>query len=120
MDIVAIDVSFISLDKILPAVIGWLKQDSWIVALVKPQFEAGRESVGRGGIVKDREVHRAVLLDTMAAAHELGLHAEGLIRSPIRGAKGNVEFLLALSYGSETAIVDPQSMVDAVLEATKE
>lgn len=120
MDIVAIDVSFISLDKILPAVIGWLKQDSWIVALVKPQFEAGRESVGRGGIVKDREVHRAVLLDTMAAAHELGLHAEGLIRSPIRGAKGNVEFLLALSYGSETAIVDPQSMVDAVLEAKKE
>lgn len=120
MDIVVIDVSFISLDKILPAVIAWLKQNGWIVALVKPQFEAGRESVGRGGIVKDREVHRDVLLQTIATAGELGLHARGLIQSPIRGAKGNVEFLLALSPSNGKSSQDPQSMVDNILEPKNE
>jgi 23S rRNA (cytidine1920-2'-O)/16S rRNA (cytidine1409-2'-O)-methyltransferase len=93
VDLVTIDVSFISLRLILPAAMGWLRQGGQIVALVKPQFEAGRKLVGKGGIVRDPAVHRRVLeeLAAWAASHGLGL--AGLVRSPITGAAGNVEFL---------------------------
>jgi 23S rRNA (cytidine1920-2'-O)/16S rRNA (cytidine1409-2'-O)-methyltransferase len=83
---VAIDVSFISLRLILPAVQGWLAPKKDIVALIKPQFEAGREQVGKGGIVKDAEVHRQVLLDLTGWFAAEGLSPAGLIRSPIEGS----------------------------------
>jgi len=94
VDWATIDASFISLRLILPAVVRWLKPEAELVALVKPQFEAGRKAVGRGGVVRDPQVHRQVLEAVTGALGPLGLHAWGLIRSPLLGPKGNVEFLL--------------------------
>jgi len=94
VDLITIDVSFISLKLVLPAVIPLLKPTGQIVALVKPQFEAGREQVGKGGVVKDPAVHRAVLEDLLAWAPTSGLQTRGLIASPLRGPAGNIEFLV--------------------------
>jgi 23S rRNA (cytidine1920-2'-O)/16S rRNA (cytidine1409-2'-O)-methyltransferase len=107
---VAIDVSFISLRLILPAVQGWLAPGSDIVALIKPQFEAGREQVGKGGIVKDPEVHRQVLLDLTDWFAGEGLSPAGLIRSPIEGSEGNVEFLVWLAPGRTVDLNLPQAI----------
>lgn len=96
-DIVTIDVSFISLSHILPAVAPLLHEEGRIVALVKPQFEAGREDVGAGGIVRDPEVHERVVASVTAAAFQVGLHRLGLEPSPITGAEGNREFLILLA-----------------------
>ncbi len=96
-DIVTIDVSFISLALILPIVPALLKPSSRVVALVKPQFEAGRDDVGKGGIVRDPEIHARVVADVTRAATEVGLKRLGLEPSPIEGAEGNKEFLLCLA-----------------------
>ena len=94
--IVTIDVSFISLRLILPVVPPLLDATGDVVALVKPQFEAGRAEVGKGGIVRDPAVHARVLEDVAAAADALGLRRAGSIESPIAGMEGNREFLLHL------------------------
>lgn len=94
VDLVTIDVSFISLKLILPAVSGWLREQGQIVALIKPQFEADPEQVEEGGVVRDKAVHRAVLEDLTAWATSQGLGSMGLIRSPLTGPAGNVEFLI--------------------------
>jgi 23S rRNA (cytidine1920-2'-O)/16S rRNA (cytidine1409-2'-O)-methyltransferase len=96
VDLVTIDVSFISLRLILPAVPGVLNAGADIVALVKPQFEAGRHEVGKGGLVKDPATHRAVIERVAAAAAVIGLDTIGQTGSPITGATGNQEFLLHL------------------------
>ncbi len=96
VDVVTIDVSFISLTQVLPRVPPVLRPGADVVALVKPQFEAGRDEVGRKGIVRDPDVHRRVVERVTVAAAELGLARAGLVRSPITGAEGNVEFLLHL------------------------
>jgi 23S rRNA (cytidine1920-2'-O)/16S rRNA (cytidine1409-2'-O)-methyltransferase len=94
--IVTIDVSFISLAHILPVVPGLLRPAADVVALVKPQFEAGRADVGRGGLVHDPDVHARVIGEVTAAAAKVGLSRAGLIESPITGAEGNREFLMHL------------------------
>lgn len=109
----AVDVSFISLKLILPAVQAWLAPAGDIVALVKPQFEAGPQQVGKGGIVKDAAVHQQVLLDILRWAQANGLAPFGLMASPISGAGGNVEFLLWLQPGAG-GIVD-EAVVAAVV-----
>lgn len=96
LDFASIDVSFISLKLIFPAARGLLKDDACLVCLVKPQFEAGREQVGRGGIVKDPLVHRQVIENTAGFAEENGLSVLGLTFSPMTGAKGNIEYLMLL------------------------
>jgi 23S rRNA (cytidine1920-2'-O)/16S rRNA (cytidine1409-2'-O)-methyltransferase len=96
VDVVTIDVSFISLRLILPPLVPALAPGADIVALVKPQFEAGREEVGRGGLVKDPAVHDAVLARVTASASAIGLARVGMTRSPITGATGNQEFFLHL------------------------
>ena len=98
-----VDVSFISLRLILPPVGGWLTDRGELLALVKPQFEAGRREVGKGGVVKDPLTHRRVLLEVLAAAAAAGLAPQGLIRSPLLGPKGNLEFLVWLRKGGEPA-----------------
>jgi 23S rRNA (cytidine1920-2'-O)/16S rRNA (cytidine1409-2'-O)-methyltransferase len=110
-----IDVSFISLKLILPAVLGWLQEEGQIVALIKPQFEAGRDQVGKGGVVRDPAVHRTVLenLITWAVSKEMGLM--GLLRSPITGPAGNVEFLAHWVPGRATA-VDVASLIESSVE----
>ena len=96
-DLVTIDVSFISLALILPVVPPVLAPDGQVIALVKPQFEAGREDVGKGGIVRDPEVHARVVAEVTGAANQVGLERAGLVASPVTGAEGNVEFLLHLT-----------------------
>lgn len=93
---VSIDVSFISLRHIFPVLPPLVAAGTEIVALVKPQFEAGRKDVGRGGLVKDSDVHDRVLVEVTGAAAEVGLRRVGLIDSPITGAHGNQEFLMHL------------------------
>lgn len=92
--IAAVDVSFISTRLVLPAVVPLLAPDGALVVLVKPQFEAGRGEVGKGGIVRSEEVRRRVVSEIAEFAGGLHLEGIGAIRSPIRGAHGNEEFLL--------------------------
>ena len=95
---VSIDVSFISLRHIFPVLPALVARPAEIVALVKPQFEAGRHDVGKGGLVTDPEVHARVLTEVTEAAAEVGLKRVGLIDSPITGAHGNREFLMHLRF----------------------
>jgi 23S rRNA (cytidine1920-2'-O)/16S rRNA (cytidine1409-2'-O)-methyltransferase len=99
VDVVTIDVSFISLRLILPVLPPVLASGADIVALVKPQFEAGRHEVGRGGLVKDPAVHEAVLARVTASAASCGLIRAGMTPSPITGATGNQEYLMHLRQG---------------------
>lgn len=98
-----LDVSFISLALVLPAVVQRLADSSTLVALVKPQFEAGRADVGRGGVVRTASVHARVLREILRLARELGLVPKGLTWSPVRGPAGNIEFLLWMERGGESA-----------------
>ena len=91
-----IDASFISLELVLPATLALLTPVAPVIALIKPQFEAGRSDVGKGGVVRDEQVHRRVLQDVAALAQRLGLTIAGLIVSPLLGPAGNVEFLVYL------------------------
>ena len=92
-DLATIDVSFISVTKILPAVTSLLANQGRIITLIKPQFEVGRGEVGKGGIVRDPQKHARVIEEVNRAAQELGLQVRNVIESPIHGADGNVEFL---------------------------
>jgi 23S rRNA (cytidine1920-2'-O)/16S rRNA (cytidine1409-2'-O)-methyltransferase len=92
-DLVVVDVSFISLTKVLPAVAPLLNQSGSLVTLIKPQFEVGRGEVGSGGIVRDSQKHARVVDEVTNAAVSLGLAPVRVIESPIRGAEGNLEFL---------------------------
>ncbi len=95
-DLAVIDASFISLDKVLPAVLRLIKNDGTIIALVKPQFEVGKGEVGKGGVVRDEAKHRRVIETVSAEATTLGLTVRGVTESPITGSKGNREFLMVL------------------------
>lgn len=112
IDLVTIDVSFISLKLILPAVIPLLKPAGQIIALVKPQFEAGRKEVRKGGVVKDPAVHRAVLQDLVAWASAHGLQTRGIITSPLRGPAGNIEFLIHWVVGSGRPDAPPEKLLE--------
>lgn len=95
-----VDTSFISLKIVIPAVLAHMALNGLIIALVKPQFEVGRRNVGKGGIVKERSLHERVLKELSSFfAEELSLTVEGIVESPILGAKGNKEFLISLRKG---------------------
>lgn len=98
---VSIDVSFISLTLILPAIAEFLRGD--LVALIKPQFEVGRHDVGKGGIVRDPGKRQEAVDRVVACARELGFDVRTVIASPIKGAEGNVEFLMWATYGGTEA-----------------
>jgi 23S rRNA (cytidine1920-2'-O)/16S rRNA (cytidine1409-2'-O)-methyltransferase len=100
-EIVTIDVSFISLKHILPVVPPLLVANADVIALVKPQFEAGRADVGAGGIVSDPAIHARAVEEVTAAAGEVALARRGLIDSPITGAEGNKEFLMLFGVRSQ-------------------
>ncbi|GEP02107.1 TlyA family RNA methyltransferase [Methylobacterium oxalidis] len=93
-DLMTVDVSFISLRLVLPALVPLLAPDARLAALVKPQFEAGRERIGRGGIVRDEAVHAAVCAEVRACLEGLGVAVLGLVPSPVEGGDGNREFLI--------------------------
>jgi 23S rRNA (cytidine1920-2'-O)/16S rRNA (cytidine1409-2'-O)-methyltransferase len=115
VDLVTIDVSFIGLKLVLPAARNLLNESGQIISLVKPQFEAGRADVGRGGVVRDPETHRSVLRDLFSTADELGLGIVGLTASPLRGPAGNIEFLAVLAPN-----VSSITMNDAIERALAE
>lgn len=101
IDFVSIDVAFISLKLVLPVAYDVLKYNGYIVALVKPQFEAGKEDVGKKGVVRDIAVHRRVIKEVAQFSTQIGFSVEGLDYSPIKGPEGNIEFLLLLRKKEE-------------------
>ena len=104
IDLVVADVSFISLKLIIPKAQAWLTSTGQMVVLIKPQFEAGKDEVGKGGIIRDKEVHRAVLLAICQFIDQTELVVSGLTRSPIQGSDGNIEFLAWLTQNQALAI----------------
>lgn len=116
IDLVTMDASFISLALLLPAIKRFLTAQGEIVALVKPQFEAGRDQVGRGGIVRDNRVHRAVLAKIVQRARDEGLCVRGICASPIQGADGNHEFFIRLSQAATLEEIDVERAIDAVTQ----
>lgn len=116
IDLAVIDVAFISLRRVLPAVARLLRDEGLAVALVKPQFEAGRDQVGRGGVVRDPEIHRAVLEDLMGWAVQNQWRVAGAIASPITGPSGNREFLVLLAApGAAVSTVPTDVAIAAAL-----
>lgn len=109
-----VDVSFISLEKVLPAVFGVLAPGGEVVALVKPQFEVGKGQVGRGGVVRDPARHRQVLERVADAAARAGWGARDVTRSPLRGPAGNYEFFLHLARGANVS--DLGTRIEATAE----
>lgn len=103
VELVTIDASFISLRILLPTVITWFgERTGRVIALIKPQFEAGRADAAKGeGVIRDPDIHRKVLREVLQAAQDLGFGVKGLIRSPLLGPKGNTEFLVDLSWPGE-------------------
>ena len=116
VDLVTIDVSFIGLHLVLPAARRVLRKDGRILVLVKPQFEAGRADVGRGGVVRDPGAHRKVLAQLFTTAKDLGLAISALTASPLRGPAGNVEFL-ALLVPEGASIPMVEAIERAIAEA---
>ncbi len=116
VDLVTIDASFISLKIILPVVKNWFRPDAGrVVALIKPQFEAGREESARGeGVIRDAAVHNRVLMDVLTFAEGQDYQVKGLIRSPLLGPKGNTEFLVDLQRPF-TGASDLEQMVHLAL-----
>ncbi len=106
LDFVSIDVSFISLKLVLPVAKDLMAKDGEIVALIKPQFEVAKNEVGEKGIIRDKDIHLKVIKDIKKYCNNIGLVFKGLTYSPIRGAKGNIEFLIYLKRGTKCIIED--------------
>ncbi len=113
VDAATVDVSFISLRTVLPAIASFCCEHAWILALVKPQFEARPRDVSSGGVVRDPEVHTRVLREVVAAAERLGLRLAGMCGSPLLGPAGNREFFAYLSRDLPT--VDSESCIEQTL-----
>jgi 23S rRNA (cytidine1920-2'-O)/16S rRNA (cytidine1409-2'-O)-methyltransferase len=116
VSLVTIDVSFISLELILPVARRLLVPDGWCLSLIKPQFEAGRGEVGDRGVVRDPETHRKVLRKVLGSARDNGFTVECLTASPLRGPEGNVEFLALLRFAGTTTAESPDPGIEAMIE----
>ncbi len=116
-ELAVIDVSFISLDKVLPAVYNLVKEKGEAVALIKPQFEAGREFIQKGGLVKKAETHKMVIERVGDKAQEIGFNIQGLTFSPLKKTSGNIEYLVYLAKNSERdKIVNFPQIVEKVVK----
>ena len=115
LDLAVMDVSFISIRLVLPAVKQLLKPGADLICLIKPQFEAGREEVGKKGVVRDAAVHERVVRDILVFAPTIGLSVQGLDYSPIKGPEGNIEYICHLKNGDYPA---PELDVAAVVSAS--
>lgn len=119
----SIDVSFISLTKVLKPISDYLSEDGEIVALIKPQFEAGREKVGKKGVVREKSTHLEVIEMVVQYALSIGFDVRNLEFSPIRGPEGNIEYLVHLKKTKGDACIAPevdiQGIVDAAFETLK-
>jgi 23S rRNA (cytidine1920-2'-O)/16S rRNA (cytidine1409-2'-O)-methyltransferase len=117
IEIATIDASFISLRLLLPVVKLWLTVQANVITLIKPQFEAGKHDVGKGGVVKSTGVHRRVLQEVLTAAASDGFAVSGLILSPLKGPAGNIEFLAWLRRGTGAPPMDIDAAIEAALTA---
>ena len=118
IDFSSIDVSFISLTKILLPVKNLLVPGGEVVCLIKPQFEAGRDKVGKKGVVRDKKVHKEVIELVLGYAQEIGFVPLNLDFSPVKGPEGNIEYLLHIRNGGEAGEKDWQKQIDFVVEAS--
>lgn len=116
VDLVSMDLSFISLELVLPAVVDLVRPGGVVVALIKPQFEAGPARVGRGGVVREPEVHRDVLRIVLQRALALGFTPFGLTFSPVRGPAGNIEFLAGFRRNGGELLFDLEERISRVVE----
>ena len=112
IDFISIDVSFISLRHMFPVASKILKDTGAVMCLIKPQFEAGREQVGKKGIVRDSKVHVEVIENVIGYASDNGLYPHGLDYSPVKGTKGNIEYLLYLRKTESSEKISPQEVVN--------
>lgn len=112
IDFFSVDVSFISLKLVLPVAYSLLKDGGLGVCLVKPQFEAGKEKVGKKGVVRDKAVHKEVIEGCVEIAQEIGFSVIGLDYSPIKGPEGNIEYLMFLKKGGESESFDIEKLVE--------
>lgn len=117
-DFASIDVSFISLTKVLPAVKALLKENGEIIALIKPQFEAGREKVGKKGVVREKSTHKEVISNVVNYAIGENFSVKGLDYSPIKGPEGNIEYLIYLAKGDKEKIDLSETLIDDIVEAS--
>ncbi len=115
IDIATFDVSFISLRLVIPPVLRLLKTGTSLIALIKPQFEAGRDQIGKGGVVTNHDVHRDVLRRLIQWAKAESLSFLGLVPSPLLGPAGNAEFLIHLGYGIPDPALIPEDWVELCL-----
>jgi len=115
IELAVMDVSFISIRLVIPAVKALLIPDADFICLIKPQFEAGREEVGKKGVVRDRTVHEKVLRDITGFIPTLGWRVGGLDYSPIRGPEGNIEFLLYLKQSGNSAKIASDISIDVTI-----
>jgi 23S rRNA (cytidine1920-2'-O)/16S rRNA (cytidine1409-2'-O)-methyltransferase len=111
-ELAAIDVSFISLRLVLPVLKTLLSEKGEVVCLIKPQFEAGKEKVGKKGVVRDIQTHKDVLNDFKKYSAELGFSLQGVTFSPIKGPEGNIEYLGHLRIGGESAEIDTDAIAE--------
>ncbi len=111
LDFFSVDVSFISLKLVLPVAFSLLQEDGYGVCLIKPQFEAGREKVGKKGVVRDPEVHIEVIERVLEFTKEIGFSVLGLDYSPVRGPEGNIEYLMYVGKRGETQEFDISTLV---------
>lgn len=116
IDFASIDVSFISLKKILPVLFDFLKDNGKTVALIKPQFEAGKDKVGKKGVVRDINTHKEVISSVVGFAFETGFSVLGLDFSPIRGPEGNIEYLVFLSKDNEKKLLVDNNKIDEIAD----
>lgn len=118
LDICVMDLSFISVKLVLPAVCALLKDDAQLVCLIKPQFEAGREDVGKKGVVRDKAVHLSVIESVLSFAPTVGMTVMGLDFSPIKGPEGNREYLCYMKKGvHEAGTINATAVVEASHES---
>jgi len=120
LDFISIDVSFISLKLVFPVASRLLGDHGSLVCLVKPQFEAGREQVGKKGIVRDKKVHKEVIENVVKYALDNNLNPVGLTYSPVTGAKGNIEYLLYLSKEPQEEGLVNDEVIDNIVNASHE
>lgn len=120
IDFASVDVSFISLEKILPPAYELLIPDGEMVCLIKPQFEAGREKVGKKGVVTDKKVHKEVIENVIRFATSIQFEVLGLSFSPIKGPEGNIEYLLHIRKKDEVVELKDWSVVDVIVEKSHE
>ncbi len=120
LDFASADVSFISLTKVLPVAFSLLKEDGEMVCLIKPQFEAGREKVGKKGVVRDPKVHEEVIEGILAFAKQTGFFVFGLTGSPIKGPEGNIEYLAYLKKNADSGEEPAISVSETVALTHKE